>query len=109
MYKIYFYVPETHLETVKEALFASGAGKLGNYDNCAWQTLGTGQFRALEGSHPAIGEQDRLEKVQEYKVETVCEDSFLEIVINTLVDTHPYETPAYGYWRVTDAGDVKLT
>ncbi len=72
MYKIYFYVPKSHLDKVKQAVFSKGAGKLGNYDNCAWQTLGTGQFRALDGSHPAIGEQNRLEHVQEYKVETVC-------------------------------------
>lgn len=108
MYKIYFYVPESHLDLVKEAVFKSGAGKLGNYDNCAWQTLGIGQFRALDGSHPAIGEQYKLEKVQEYKVETVCEDDLLEEVLAALIDTHPYETPAYGYWQVTANGDAKI-
>ena len=108
MYKIYFYVPETHLESVKKALFANGAGKLGNYDNCAWQTLGTGQFRALAGSHPAIGELYKLEKVNEYKVETVCEDSLLERILKTLLDAHPYETPAYGYWKITKKGDTNL-
>ena len=108
MYKIYFYVPETHLESVKSALFEKGAGKYGNYDNCDWQTLGTGQFRALEGSQPAIGKHFELEKVKEYKVETICEDSVLSQVLEALIEHHPYEIPAYGYWRVTINGDLKL-
>ncbi len=53
MYKICFYVPESHLEKVKEALFATGAGRIGDYDHCCWQTRGTGQFRPL-ASRPAI-------------------------------------------------------
>jgi hypothetical protein len=100
MYKIYFYVPESHLESVKNAVFAKGAGKIGNYDCCAWQTLGVGQFRALAGSHPAIGTQFILEQVKEYKVETVCEDYLLEDVLQALIDEHPYETPAYGYCKI---------
>lgn len=108
MYKIYFYVPESHLETVKLAVFKEGAGHIGNYDLCAWQTLGTGQFRALPGSRPAIGTINTLETVSEYKVETVCEDHLLEDVLSALFDAHPYETPAYGYCRVNTKDDTKL-
>lgn len=101
MYKIYFYVPESHLEATKTAVFANGAGRVGNYDCCAWQTLGVGQFRALAGSKPAIGTINKLEKVKEYKVETICADEHLDDVLTALLKAHPYETPAYGFWKVT--------
>ena len=52
MYKIEFYVPESHLEAVKRAMFGAGAGKIGNYDSCCWQIKGLGEFRPLEGATP---------------------------------------------------------
>ncbi|CAN0604364.1 unnamed protein product, partial [Ectocarpus sp. 12 AP-2014] len=74
MYKICYFVPESHLEETKSALFGAGAGRIGDYDCCAWQSLGQGQFRPLAGSQPFIGQQGQVEKVSEYKVELVCED-----------------------------------
>lgn len=56
MYKICFFVPENHVDLVKNALFEAGAGRIGDYDNCSWQTLGTGQFRPLKNSSPTIGQ-----------------------------------------------------
>ena len=100
MYKITFYVPEADLERVKNALFAKGAGKIGHYDCCAWQTLGTGQYRPLTGSQPYIGSPDRIETVAEYLVEMVCDDVYLPNVINELIRVHPYETPAYAVWKI---------
>ena len=95
MYKICFYVPENAVELVKKALFDAGAGHIGNYDSCSWQTLGDGQFRALDGSNPTIGQQGVVEAVAEYKVELVCEEKHIEDVISALKDSHPYEEPAY--------------
>jgi hypothetical protein len=95
MYKLGVFVPPSHLEQVKTALFAAGAGRIGNYDSCCWQTLGQGQFRALEGSHPYIGQKGKVEKVQEYRVELVCEDKLLNAVLEALRSAHPYEEPAY--------------
>jgi hypothetical protein len=95
MLSLIFYVPESDLEKVKAALFAAGAGKIGNYDHCCWQTLGTGQFRPLEGSNPAIGEQHRVETVAEWKVEMVCAEESVDEIIRALKATHPYETPAF--------------
>jgi len=95
VYKINFYVPEAHLETVKEAMFLAGAGRVGNYDRCAWQIKGQGQFRPLEGSEAFLGEVNRLEKVVEYKVELVCCHDCLKAAILALKAAHPYETPAY--------------
>jgi len=95
MYKISFYVPETHLEPVKEALFKAGAGKIGNYDRCAWQTKGEGQFRPNEGAEPFAGQIDQLEKAEEYLVELVCDNNLIESVIRAFKNAHPYEQPAY--------------
>ena len=95
MYKLGVYVPANHLEPVKAALFAAGAGRIGNYDSCCWQTAGQGQFRALPGSQPHIGQHGRLETVEEYRVELVCEDHLLPAALAALRSAHPYEEPAY--------------
>lgn len=97
MYKLCFYVPESHLEQVKQAVFAAGAGRLGNYDCCCWQVAGQGQFRPLEGSAPHSGVQDQLEQVQEYRVEMLCAEDCLAPVIDALRAAHPYEEPAFDY------------
>ncbi len=72
MYKLCYFVPETHVEQTKQALFDAGAGRIGDYDCCAWQCLGQGQFRPLEGSDPFLGKAGAIEAVDEYKVELVC-------------------------------------
>ena len=95
-----FYVPETHLEAVKAAVFAAGAGRIGNYDCCCWQSVGTGQFRPQCDSNPYLGEAGRCESVPEVKVEMVCRQSKLAAVVRALKKAHPYETPAFMYWPV---------
>ena len=72
MYQISFYVPETDLEMVKNAMFEAGAGKFNNYENCAWQTIGMGQFKPVGDANPTIGYLDELEGIEEYKVEMMC-------------------------------------
>ena len=89
------YVPSSHLEKVKAALFAAGAGKIGNYDSCSWQTLGKGQFRPLENSQPTLGKLGQVETVDEWKLEMVCAKQVLPEVLRALHASHPYETPAY--------------
>jgi len=96
MYKLYFYVPQNNLEEVKEALFAAEAGKIGNYEKCSWQTRGTGQFLPGKDSNPAIGSQGKVEKLEEYKVEMVVNENIAKKIIETLIEVHPYEEPAYG-------------
>lgn len=95
MYQLIFYVPSTHSETVKEALFTAGAGRIGNYECCAWETEGVGQYRPLPGSKPYIGEESLIEKVREMKVEMVCSPENLASAIHALKLSHPYETPAF--------------
>ena len=94
-YKIELYVPESHLAAVKTAMFEAGAGRVGNYDCCAWQTRGEGQFRPLNGSSPFLGNQGQIETVIEHKLEMVCEEQCLEAVIAALKRAHPYEEVAY--------------
>ncbi|USQ13053.1 YqfO family protein [Legionella lytica] len=100
MYKLCFYVPISHLNSVKEAVFNAGAGNLGNYSHCAWEILGEGQFMPLQGSNPFIGETNEIEKVSEYKVEMVCVHECIHEVIAALKKAHPYETPAYYVWKL---------
>lgn len=102
MYKLAFFVPESHLETVKNAVFSTGAGKIGDYDYCCWQVKGQGQFRALQGSNPFIGQQGVIESVEEYRVELVCEDALIRAAVTALKQAHPYEEPAYDVFALAD-------
>ncbi len=98
MYQICFYVPDSHLAAVKAAMFDAGAGQLGNYAHCAWQTAGQGQFRPLPGSEPFIGAEAQLSVVAEHKVEMLCAAGCLDAAVAALLATHPYETPAWSAW-----------
>jgi hypothetical protein len=102
MNKICVFVPESAVEQVKQAMFTAGAGKIGDYDSCCWQTIGQGQFRPLEGSSPFIGELDRIETVAEYRIEMVCADEYIKDVVAALKSSHPYEEPAYDVWKLED-------
>jgi len=95
MFKLCFYVPASHLEQVKDAVFKAGAGRIGEYEHCSWQVLGQGQFRPLAGSNPFLGSQDQLEAVEEYRVEMVCEEALIAAAVKALREVHPYEEPAY--------------
>ncbi len=102
MYKIVFFVPESHKEAVKAALFAAGAGRIGRYDCCSWETLGQGQFRALDGANPFIGSVGETETVAEYRVELVCDDTLIQQAITAMKAAHPYEEPAYDVLKMAD-------
>ena len=104
MYKLCVFVPESHLEAVKDALFDAGAGKIGAYDRCSWQTKGTGQFRPLRGSSPYIGREGEIETVEEYRVEMVCDDRFIRDAVAAMKKAHPYEEPAYDVWKLSPVG-----
>lgn len=95
MYKLCFYVPDSHLELVKQALFTTGAGQIGDYANCCWQVLGKGQFKPLTGSIPFIGQANQLTYVEEWRVELVVVEELIAEAVAALKAAHPYETPAY--------------
>ncbi|WP_462379046.1 NGG1p interacting factor NIF3 [Pseudomonas sp. Marseille-QA0892] len=102
MYKLCFFVPESHLEPVKSAVFAAGGGRIGDYEACSWQTLGEGQFRPGPGADPYLGTRGQLEKVTEWKVEMVVADQHIQAAVTAMKKTHPYETPAYQVWALLD-------
>lgn len=102
MIHISFYVPIKDAEKVKNAMFQAGAGRIGNYDFCSFESKGTGQFRPLPGSNPAIGSECKIETVDELKIEMVCEDNYVREVIAALKKSHPYETPAYYIIKALD-------
>ncbi len=106
MYRITFYVPISEAQQVKQALFDIGAGKIGQYDHCCWQTQGTGQFRALPGSHPKLGIQNKIHTEAELKIEICCEDHLIKLALKTLIQNHPYEVPAYEAYRITTLEDL---
>ena len=93
--KIVVYVPSSHTQKVKDAIFEAGAGFIGNYDMCSYSSKGEGSYRPLENSKPFIGEIGSLHKEPETKLETICPTNKLNTVIKALINAHPYEEPAY--------------
>ena len=102
MYKLTVFIPDAALEQVKSALFAAGAGTIGNYEQCCWQVQGIGQFMPLAESSPNIGVHDKLETVDEWRVEMVVATTYIKEVVEALKQAHPYETPAYDVIEVLD-------
>ena len=94
-YQLVVYVPESHVETVKEALFNAGAGHYGTYDCCCWQVKGTGQFRPLDGSNPHTGEAGNITAIDEVRIEMLVRHEAVEATIAALHRSHPFEVPAY--------------
>ena len=95
MYKFTVYIPVKYKEVVKLAMFEAGGGRVGNYDCCCFETIGTGQFRALEGANPYIGQTQKIENVEEVRIEMVVEATHIKDVVQAMKEAHPYETPAY--------------
>jgi dinuclear metal center YbgI/SA1388 family protein len=94
-YKLVVFVPAESLSRVSNAVFAAGAGAIGNYSDCSFSADGTGTFLPLEGSKPAIGKKGQLEKVLEIRFETIVPAEKLDKVVAAMRKAHPYETPAF--------------
>ena len=95
VYQVAVYVPSASMVKVADAVFASGAGIIGNYSNCMNDYEVSGQFMPQEGSNPVLGSIDKLEKVVERKLEFFVDSFKLNKVIEAMKKAHPYETPAY--------------
>ena len=93
--KLVVFVPREALDPVREALFAAGAGRIGDYERCSWYTAGTGTFRGGDKTSPSIGERGREERVAELRLETVFPEERHDDVVAALRSAHPYEEPAY--------------
>lgn len=95
LFKVVVYVPEENVDVIRDSMCNEGAGWIGNYSDCSFITKGTGTFKPLEGTNPYIGSQGKLEKVNEYKLETVVAEKNLKDVIQSMIKVHPYEEVAY--------------
>lgn len=94
-YKLVVFVPSESLVSLKSALFNAGAGRLGNYEHCAWAVLGRGQFKPMAGADPAEGRVGELCVLDEYRLEVLVARSELPTVVSALKASHPYEHPAF--------------
>jgi len=102
MYKLNYFVPVDAKEKTKQALFDIGVGRYENYECCSFETLGVGQFKPVKSANPHIGEVDKIEKVQEYKVEMICSDNLIKDAIAVLKEAHPYEEVAYEVFKIEE-------
>ncbi len=98
--KLVVFVPEKHLDPVRQALSQAGAGQIGNYDSCTFATRGEGTFRGKDGSKPFLGKPGKLEKAQEFRLETIFPKGLQQSILQTLRETHPYEEIAYDLYPV---------
>jgi len=104
-YHIIVYVPISHAEILRECLAKNGVGKLGAYDSCSFSCRGIGRFRPMKGSHPAIGQEGKLEEVAEERIEAIVEtasEDALRVLIQKIREVHPYEEPAISVLQLTN-------
>jgi dinuclear metal center YbgI/SA1388 family protein len=100
--KLITYVPASHHDLVLEALFAAGAGNIGNYDSCSFNTEGTGTFKGNAQSNPFAGKRHELSREQEIRIETIFEIANEQKVLSALLTAHPYEEVAYDVYLLTN-------
>jgi dinuclear metal center YbgI/SA1388 family protein len=105
LFKLVTYVPESHADQVRSALFSAGAGHIGNYDSCSYNVSGNGTFKPLEGADPYVGEIGKLHFEKEIRIETVIPEHVKNQVIKALLDNHPYEEVAYDIYSLDNAWD----
>ncbi len=102
------YAPLTHAQQIRDVLALGGAGHIGQYDSCSFSTRGTGRFRPLKGAHPHVGTEDRLEEVEEERIEVVVPDDVdLKKLLKELRAAHPYEEPAIHLLAMAEEKDLE--
>ncbi|WP_243290585.1 Nif3-like dinuclear metal center hexameric protein [Bacillus sp. FJAT-47783] len=104
--KLVVFVPENYADQVREAIGQAGAGFIGNYSHCTFNTEGTGTFKPQEGTNPFIGEKGKLEKVDEVRIESVFPASIQGKVMKAMIQAHPYEEVAYDIYSLDNEGEV---
>jgi dinuclear metal center YbgI/SA1388 family protein len=98
--KLVAFVPLEHLDKVKSAVFAAGAGHIGAYDHCSFSTAGTGTFKAGETANPFVGEKNKIHAEPEARLEVVMPAYRQKQVIEALLQAHPYEEVAYDIYKL---------
>lgn len=93
--KVVVFVPADALDRVAAAMFAAGAGRIGEYEQCSYRLRGEGTFFGTDATNPAVGRKGRLERVEEVRLEMVAPHGRVPEVVAAIRASHPYETPAY--------------
>ena len=104
LYKLAVFVPEGYEDQVRDVLGNAQAGWIGNYSHCTFQSKGIGTFKPMEGADPFIGKVDDIEKVDEYRIETIVSQKNLSNAINKMIEVHPYEEVAYDVYPLEIRG-----
>jgi len=104
LYKVAVYVPLSHIEKVREAFNKGGAGHIGNYSHCTFQTEGEGTFKPLKGSDPYSGKIGEIKFADEKKIESIVPEQKLASVIHEIKKAHPYEEVAYDVYKLHNKG-----
>lgn len=105
LYKLAVYVPNTHVQIIRDVLGKNNAGFIGNYSHCTLNTAGIGTFKPEEGTNPYTGTIGKIEETHEVKVETVVPKSILNKVIKEMIKAHPYEEVAYDVYELQNEGE----
>lgn len=100
--KLVWFVPREALAGTRDAVFAAGAGRIGDYESCSWYAAGTGTFLGGESTDPSVGQRGREERVAELRVETIVPTELLADVVAALRAAHPYEEPAFDVYPLID-------
>jgi len=107
-YKVVTFVPFAQLEEVASAMFAAGAGRIGDYEQCSYRLRGEGTFFGTESTNPQVGRKGQLEHVAETRIEMVCPDKCLPEVVAALRRSHPYEEPAFDIYPLTPEPEMGI-
>jgi dinuclear metal center YbgI/SA1388 family protein len=102
--KIVVFVPDKDLAKVSDALFAEGAGRIGQYNECSFRLAGTGTFFGTESTNPTIGQKGRREDVSEWRLEVICPEERVDAVVRAMRKAHSYEEPAYDVYPLRPGG-----
>lgn len=98
--KLVTFIPKNYFEKVRTAIFKAGAGHIGNYDNCGFNTEGSGTFRAGENTNPFAGKTGKIHTEEEIRFETIFPYYLQNKILNALFDKHPYEEVAYDIYKL---------
>jgi hypothetical protein len=101
-HKLVWFVPEEALDATRDAVFAAGAGRIGDYERCSWYTAGTGTFLGGEGTEPTIGTAGQEERTPELRVETVVPAERAAEIVAALREAHPYEEVAFELYPLVE-------
>ena len=100
--KVSVFVPQNYAEKVRNTMFDAGAGKLGNYDCCSYNTDGYGSFKANENANPFVGESNKIHFEQEVKIEVIYPSYLENKIITAMLSAHPYEEVAYDVFTLNN-------